>query len=387
MRNVIVLTIAQFLGSFGQLTMVVLAGIIGAELAPDTGMATLPVTFGVLGVAAATIPAALFMQRAGRRAGFIGGCLFAGAGSVLAVWSVTGGSFVGFCLSNFMMGTNLAFIAQYRFAAAESVPAERVSKAIGTVMVGTLAGAVTAPLLAVRARAWLDTEYAGSFLVVAIIYVLGVICLLAYREKFTGPAEEAGPQRPLKLLARQPEFTVAIITAAGAYAVMSMIMTATPLSMHVLDGYSVEATATVIQSHMLAMYLPSLVSGWLVARLGIRRMMAAGLVIEGLCIVFAQSGNGLVHYWGGLVALGLGWNLLFISSTTLLTRTYRPAERFKVQALNEFSMFGVMATASLLAGFLISMVGWQALNRLALLPLAVMAAGLAILVFRRRDLT
>ncbi len=383
MRNVFVLTIAQFLGSFGQVTMVILAGIIGADLAPNASMATLPVTFGVLGIAAATIPAALFMQRVGRRAGFITGCIVAAGGSLLAVQAVTAGNFIFFCTASFLMGTNLALIAQYRFAAAESVATEQVSKAIGILMMGTLAGAVTGPWLAVHARWWLEVEFAGSFMAVAAIYALCIVCLIAYQEQVVDAPADALPQRPMKVLARQPKFIVAIIMAAGAYAVMSMIMTATPLSMHVLDGHSVEATAMVIQGHVLAMYLPSLASAWIIARMGITKMLSAGLIIESLCILFSLSGNEIIHYWGGLVALGLGWNLLFIASTTLLTQTYQPSERFKVQALNEFSMFGIMAIASLLAGWLISLVGWQMLNLLALLPLGIMAGGIALLIARR----
>lgn len=383
MRNVFVLTVAQFLGSFGQITMVILAGIIGADLAPVASMATLPVTFGVLGIAAATIPAALFMQRVGRRAGFILGCIVAAGGSLLAVQAVTVNNFISFCIASFLMGTNLALIAQYRFAAAESVATDQVSKAIGILMMGTLAGAVAGPWLAVHARWWLDTEFAGSFMAVASIYALCIVCLFAYQEQTIDTPADALPQRTLKVLARQPKFIVAIIMAAGAYAVMSMVMTATPLSMHILDGHSVEDTATVIQAHILAMYLPSLASAWIIARMGITKMLSAGILIESLCVIFALSGNGIIHYWGGLVALGLGWNLLFIASTTLLTQTYESSERFKVQAINEFSMFAVMAVASLLAGWLISQVGWQALNILALVPLGIMAGGVAWLIARR----
>jgi MFS family permease len=375
------LGIAQFLGSFGQVTMVVLAGIIGALLAPDARLATLPVTSSVIGVAIATVPAALSMARFGRRRVFMTGAFLAAAGCLVAAAAITGGNFWLYCAANTLIGANLAFTAQFRFAAAESVPATMVSRAVAWIMLGTVAAAAVAPRLVVAVRFLGGVEYVASFLLLAGVYSLSAITLLRLREPTPSGAQDDTPARPLGEIAAQPAFRIAVLAAAVGYGVMALIMTATPLSMHVHEGHSVEATALVIQGHVLAMYLPSLVSGWLVARLGVMRMLAMGALCEAACVVFALSGRDVMHYASAMITLGVGWNLLFVAGTTLLTRSYRPSERFRVQACNEFVMFGVMAAASLLAGVLINTVGWQIMNLLALAPLVLLVS--AALLFSR----
>lgn len=374
MHNLAVLVGAQFFAAWGQVCMVVLAGIVGAELAPRAGLATLPVACAVLGVAAATVPAALAMQCWGRRPVLIGGMLLAGTGSLLAAAAIQVQSFWLFCSATAVIGSNLACTAQYRFAAAESVAPGRVSRAVAWVMLGTVGAAVVAPQLVVAVRHWAGAEYSGSFLLLSLAYAAGSACLLGLRE---APQSADGPReqgRPLLPILRQPAFLIALLAAATGYGVMALLMTATPLSMHVVDGYSVEATALVIQAHVLSMYLPSLVSGWLVARLGAWRMIAAGALLELACTGLAVAGQGLAHYSLALVALGTGWNFLFVAGTTLLTRSYRSEERFRVQAVNEFGIFGITAGASLLAGALIAALGWQGLNRLAAAPLLLLLA-------------
>jgi len=189
----------------------------------------------------------------------------------------------------------------------------------------------------------------------------------------------AGPARPLAEIVRQPSYMIAVLAGIVSYAVMSFIMTATPISMHVHDHHSDTATAWVIQSHLLGMYVPSLFSGVLISRIGVRAGMTAGLVLMIACVAIASAGRDLMHYWWGLVLLGVGWNLLFVSGTALLTTTYQPAERFRAQAVNEFSVFGTQAAASLLAGPAIYLLGWQALNLAALPPMLLL--GLALVVW------
>jgi MFS family permease len=385
MRNVFVLSVAQFFGAFGQVTMVLLAGIIGARLAPDAKLATLPVTCGVIGIAMATLPAALAMQRFGRKRIFVAAQLWAAGGAVLAAYSLTLASFPLYCAASFIIGSQLAFMAQYRFAAAESVEPERVSQVVATVMLGTLGAALIAPWLVIELRGWSGTEYVGSFLALACAYLLGIATLQGYREPLARHDQATGEARPLSRIARQPALTIAVTASAVGYLVMVMIMTATPVSMHVVDRHSVEQTALVIQSHVLSMYLPSLLSGWLIARLGVLRMMTAGVLSGALCVAVAASGHSVTNYWGALVALGLGWNLLYVSGTTLLTRTYRPSERFKVQGLNDLVLFSISAIVSLLAGVLLSAVGWRVLNGIALAPLAIAMMGIGMLFWRRAN--
>ncbi|MGI9329587.1 MAG: MFS transporter [Gammaproteobacteria bacterium] len=379
MHNVIVLGIAQFFAAIGQVTVVALGGLIGAALAPDPRLATLPVSCAVLGVALATLPAALAMPRFGRRRVFICGVLLAAAGAIAAAGAVATSSFVGYCLASMLLGANLAFTAQFRFAAAESVAPEYVSRVIAWVMLGIIAAAIVGPRLVVSVRNWTEVEYLASFLTIALTYGLSALSLLRFKNPVLTPASADGEGRPLRVIAAQPAFLLAVSGAAVGYGIMALIMTATPLSMHVMDGHSVEETTAVIQGHFLAMYAPSLVSGWLVARLGIIRMLALGALLEAACVAFAISGREVMHYAWAMIALGIGWNLMFVASTTLLTRCYRPVERFRVQALNDFCMFGVMATASLLAGVLINSQGWDNMNLLALVPLALIVGAAASL--------
>jgi MFS family permease len=381
MRNVLVLTVAQFFGACGQVLTVLLTGVLGALLAPDRQLATVPLTVATLSIALTTVPMGMLLARYGRRRVFIVAAFLPAAGSLLAAWAITSHDFILFCVAAGIMGTQLAFQAQYRFAAAESVAGHQVPRAVANIMLGTVAATLIAPWLVVGLRNSVGAEYVGSYLVLALLYLLGGAVLLRYQEPVAPVAAAAeAPTRSAGELWRDPQIRLAILCAAAAYGTMSLIMTATPLSMHLNDGHSMEATTFVLQSHSLAMYAPSLVSGLLVQRLGIARLLLAGLVIEATCVLISGLGHSVMHYWAGLVALGLGWNLLFVAATTLLTRSYRPAERYRAQTLNDFVMFGVMGSVSLLAGFLMQAVGWVVLNQLAVIPLAL----LALVLWRRR---
>ena len=380
MRNVAVLSVAQALSAAGMMTMTLLGGILGSELAPSPQLATLPVSLTILGLAVATVPAALIMQRVGRRNAFIASALTASVASLAVAWSIVQHSFPLLCGAAVVLGSNLAFQQQHRFAAAESVPPGRVSTAVAVVMVGTLVAAALGPQLALALKELVPgSEYAGSFVGVAALCLATALVLTRYRP---GPVHEPhdtpGPARPLAEIVRQPAYVVAVLAGIVSYAVMSFIMTATPISMHVHDGHSDAATAWVIQSHLLAMYLPSLGSGVLIARIGVRAGMTAGLALMAGCIAIDSAGRDLMHYWWGLVLLGVGWNLLFVSGTALLTTAYRPAERFRAQAVNEFAVFGTQAAASLMAGPAMHLFGWRALNLAALAPMVLLGLGLSL---------
>jgi MFS family permease len=374
MRTVIVLAVAQAFSAAGMMTMFLLGGILGSELAPAPGLATLPLSLLIVGLALATVPAALAMQRYGRRSAFIGSASLAAIAALAVAWSIVHSSFVLLCAASLMLGVNLAFQQQQRFAAVESVAAERASQAVSTVMVGTLVAAVVGPQLALAFKNLLPRhEYAGSFVVVAALCLAAAIVLTRYQPAPLQASVAGGDSRPLRVIAAQRAYLVAVLASVVAFAVMSFIMTATPISMHVHDRHSDTHTAWVLQSHLLAMYAPSLFSGRLIARIGIRAGMLAGLVLMAACVVVDSAGRALAHYWWGLVLLGAGWNLLFVAGTTLLTMSYRPAERYRAQAANEFSVFGSQALASLLAGPAIHALGWTQLN-LAVVPLVALLA-------------
>jgi MFS family permease len=368
------------LGRAGAPLLVLIGGIIGAELAPSPALATLPIAFGVIGVAAFSIPSALLMQRIGRKRGFILGTLMAAVAWLVAAYAVSIGSFALFCVAIIFSGGNMAFIQQYRFAAAESVEPRYVSRAVSFVLLGGVVAGFLGPEIGARAKDWLGGGlYTGSLVAMAGLYLVVAVLLLLLRDVAPQEDSQTGGERPLRTLVTQPTYIVAVLAGVVSFGVMSFIMTATPISMHVKDGYTLEQTKWVIQSHAIAMFLPALFTGFVVARLGELRVMAVGVMALFACVVLAVIDRSLMHYWGALVLLGLGWNFLFVGATVLLTQSYRPSERFKAQAVNEFSIFSVQAFTSLLAGAVISRASWELLNLLNLPFLVVLFAAIVYL--------
>jgi predicted MFS family arabinose efflux permease len=270
---------------------------------------------------------------------------------------------------------------QYRFAATEYVERGRTSRAIAVVMTGALVAAWLGPELAVRTADLVPAaHYAGSFYAGTGLYLVAALLLARVPESAAAHAADHPPPRPLGEIAAQPAYRVAVLAALASYTVMSFIMTATPISMHVVDHHDEVSTARVIQVHLLGMYLPSLASGWIIAKFGDRPVIVVGTLLMAVCVFIAtQFGHAVVHYGWALGVLGLGWNLLFIAATTMLTRTYHTRERIQAQTLNDFLVFGTQAVASLLAGLAVTTIGWERLN-LATLPLlaAVLVAAAAL---------
>jgi MFS family permease len=360
-----------------------IGGIIGVELAPTPVLATLPVTLMVIGVVIASFPAAFLMRHIGRRRGFMIGSLIAAAGGLLAAFAVTQTHFTLFCLAVLIIGMNGAFIQQYRYAATESVDPQHAGRAVAIVLLGGIAAGFLGPELAKLSKDLLPSgEYTGSFVVQAILSILAIGILSLLRDVVPVQASGASVERPLRKIVRQPLYLVALFSGMVAYGIMSFIMTATPLNMHTLHNFSLDETAWVIQSHVIAMFLPSLITGWLLDRIGLGRMMSLGSILLLATVGIGYYSQELVHYWGALVLLGLGWNLLFIGGTVLLTHTYYPAERFKAQAANDFTIFGVQALASLSAGTVLFASSWQGMMLISL-PL-VLAVLVAVLVMSRR---
>lgn len=368
MRNVITLSIAQAFAASGLTVVVLMGGLVGAEIGPGPAWATAPVSIAIVAVALTTIPASMLMSRIGRRAGFMIGALIGVIGGGVAAFGVVKENFWVFCGGSMLLGATMAFTQQYRFAAAESVAAGQMSRAVSSVLVGSLCAAVIGPRAALAARSAIeDALYAGSYLAVGALYLAAIAVLVFYRGPKPSHASASSAPMPIGQLLQHTQYRTAVFASVVGYAVMSFIMTAAPVSMH-HAAHDIEAVTWVIQSHVLAMFLPSLVSGRIVARFGERRVMLWGAALSGLCAAMSLLGAQVAHYWWSLVLLGVGWNLLFVSGTTLLTRSFPGPERHRAQALNEFTVFGSQACASLLAGFAVQAVGWRALN-LATLPL------------------
>ncbi len=379
MRNLWLLTIAQALGASAMIMMVTFGGIVGTRIAPLPALATLPLALMVVGVALATIPAAMLMRRWGRRPAFVAGAVLCAAASLLAAWAIDQALFAVFCVAAVLIGITQAFVLQYRFAATEYLPPEAAGRAIGMVMLGILAAALLAPEVGDRARLLGDrVEFTGSFVVLAVLCMLGALLLTFLQPAAPARGQNTVQERSLSVIMRQPEFIVAALAAITSFAVMSFIMTATPISMHVHDGFSVAQTRHVITAHLIAMYAPSLISGWLTRALGLKAMMVCGVACMAACVLIAAVvGQQFLHYLSALVLLGFGWNLLFVAGTTLLTRVHTGAERFKVQGVNDFLTFGVQAVVSLLAGTAIQSLGWATMNLLGVPLLLAMLMAVA----------
>ena len=369
-KNVWLLTVAQALILSVNSSVVFIGGLIGKNLAPSPNLSTLPVACIIIGTAAASVPVTMIMKKLGRRTSFIAILSYSIVVALCALYAIELQSFVGFCIAIFFFGVTSACGMQFRFAAMESVSEDLVPRAASNVLLGGIVAAILGPEVALLGKDMLSTEYSGSFLLLAGLFFLCLLVLLPFKNPVVESSTISSGQRTLSEIARQPLFWVAILSATVGYAVMSFIMTATPVSMHVLDGHSLQSTKWVIQSHILAMFVPSLFAAWIISKLGVSRMMIVGLFAYIICIAVAYTSHHLNHYWVSLILLGIGWNFLFIGGTTLLPQTYRPAERFKVQAVNEFIVFGAQAIASLSAGWIIFAIGWESLL-LTTLPIII----------------
>ena len=394
------LILAQALGLSGAPLVVMVGSIIGQELAPRPGFATLPLAMVVLGTALASSPVAIAMRRVGRRIGFAVGGIFAVMAGLTAALAVEVRSFALFSLGTLLLGATLAAVQQYRFAAAELGGADRAGRSVALVLTGGIVAGVLGPEIGKRARDLTSTPWVGSFLVLSMVYVVLVGVLLiglphdgppSRATQGDGTYPRARALRRLRLRrAPHPErgsneapplatFRLLIPVAAGvtAYSVMTLAMTAAPLAMQ-RAGLGVDATALVIQAHVLGMYVPSLVSGILVERLGLGRLMVAGLLTLVGSLLAGTLGTGLGAWVASLILLGLGWNLLFLGGTVGLTTAFPGADRFRAQALNDTLVFGARAIASLGAGVVLATGGWPAIQFVAVAPLMAMGLLLAL---------
>ena len=378
-RNVAILGAAQALAASGGPLVTLAGGIVGQSLAPSPLLATLPISLLVVGLAAGTVPVAMLIQRFGRRAAFVMGTAVSSAGALLAARATDVFSFSMFCAATFVMGAAGACVQQYRFAAAESVDARHTGRAVSMVLVGGIIAGALGPEIGRRGRQWFGTEFSGAFVVVAIVQVAALLLLTGLRLPATATASALHARTPAREYFGRPAFVLAVVGAASASAIMTFLMTATPVSMHVHDALSIDDAAFVIQSHVVAMFAPSLITGWLVDRLGVSRMMTAGTFVIAAALAAGASGHTVTAYWAGLVLLGLGWNLLFIGATVLLSQNLAPEERFRAQGLNDLTVFGSQAVASLAAGAVLYRFGWIAMN-LAAAPVLI---GVLILIAKR----
>ena len=384
-RNVMVLATAQAIaGASAPMNMAVSALAGFSLLGQNKALATVPITGFVLGTACGTVPAALLMRRVGRRAGLITGMLVGAIGGLIGAGAMGIGSFWTLCLATFMMGFATAFVQQFRFAAADTASAAFRPKAISLVLAGGIVAAVLGPQAVIHSRDLIGSvPYAGAYLAASAFMITGALILIALDIPKLPAVQRSEAGRPVWQIARRPRFIIAVTCAISAYALMSLVMTAAPLAM-VGHGHHQDAATLGIQWHVLAMFGPSFFTGALIVRFGAERIIAAGLVLLIGCAAVALSGVSIGHFWLALVLLGVGWNFGFIGGTALVTETYEPVEKERVQALNDFLVFGFVAFASFMSGRLLVSGGWNAVN-LSVLPIAVIClVGLGWLEIRAR---
>lgn len=380
--NVALLAFCQALSMTGLNILVTTSSLVGYSLLEDKAFATLPMTLQVTGTMLSTIPASLLMARIGRRAGFTVGALIGFAGAMLAAVAIFRSSFPLFCCGTALLGSYAGFAIFYRFAAADTASEAFRPKAVSLVMAGGIAAAIFGPEIAKWSRNLFEPVlFAGCYLMIAAL-CLTAVALLQFVRIPRPPRVAFGAGRPLGEIVRRRGFVVAVLCGMIGYGVMNLVMTATPLAM-VGCGLAFEQAAFVIQWHVLGMFALSFFTGSLIGRFGAARVMACGALLLLACVGVNLSGTDAPRFWTGLVLLGLGWNFLFVGASTLLTTVYTPIERAKVQALNDFLVFGMVSGTSFSSGVLLAHSGWTAVN-LAVLPLIGVALVAALAFGSRR---
>lgn len=375
--NIWRLSIAQALAGANAVVVYATGAIVGHMLAPSPMLATLPVSIFVVGMAACILPMGAIAQRHGRRAAFLAGTGAGTLAGLLATLAVVVGGFWLFCLATFFGGSYAAVVLSFRFAAADGVEPGRRARALSLVMAGGVAAGVFGPQLVTWTMdLWPPHLFAATFLVQAAVAVLSALVLLGVRLPMPTAAEIAGGGRPLAEIARQPRFVAAAICGAVSYMLMNFLMTAAPLAMRIC-GHSQASANLGLQWHVIAMYAPSFFTGHLIARFGAGRLATAGLALTGLAAAVGLLGIDVPHFWGALVLLGLGWNFGFLGASALVLECHRPEEKTRVQSLNDFIVFGLMAVGSFSSGGLLSAYGWNTVLWVSFVPLALAAVALA----------
>src|SRR5438309_6094511 len=360
--NVVRLAAAQALTGANSAVIFATGSIVGATLAPDISLATVPLSMYVLGLASGTLPTGAISRAYGRRLGFMIG---AGCGvltGVLAACAILYGSFVLFCCATFLGGLYGAVSQSYRFAAADGASAAYRPKAVSWVMAGGVFAGVLGPqLVQWTMDIWQPYLFAFSFVVQAAVALIAMAVLAGVDAPRPAPSDLHGG-RPLFQIARQPRFIAAALCGVIAYPMMNLVMTSAPLAMK-MCGLSVSDSNFGIQWHIVAMYGPSFFTGSLIARFGAPRIVAFGLTLEAVGAMIGLSGITAPHFWATLMVLGVGWNFGFVGASALVLETHLPQERNKVQAFNDFLVFGMMAVGSFSSGQLLANFAWSAVNR------------------------
>lgn len=374
--NVLRLAIAQALAGANSTVVFATGAVVGNALAPSPVLATLPLSIFVLGMAGCTLPAGVIARRHGRRAAFMAGTGCGVLVGLLSSLAIVTANFWLFCVAMVFGGAYAAVVFSFRFAAADCVPPARRPRALSAVMAGgVFAGVIGPQLVTATMNAWPPYLFAATFLAQAGVAALAALVLSGVRLPAPPPGQAAGG-RPMGVILRQPRFVVAVICGAVSYLLMNFLMTAAPLAMR-LCGHAQEDANLGLQWHVIAMYGPSFFTGRLITRFGAPRVVAAGLALTGLATLIGLAGIDVAHFWLALVVLGAGWNFGFVGASSMVLECHRPEERTRVQSVNDFIVFGLVALGSLSSGGLLTHYGWSTVLWVSFLPLAVAVAALA----------
>ena len=360
--------------------MALASSLIGAQLAPSPSWATAPIALMICGTAIAVVPATQLMRKLGRKIALFWFMSVGVLGCLIAIVALQIASFTLFCLASFILGVLSAALMQGRFAAMESVSEDNHATAASIVMGGGIIAAFIGPELAILGRQMSTVDYQGSFALAIACIGMSALALRLYKPAPQTLVAATQTQTPAMVLLANPTFFLALSSGAIAYVIMSFVMTGTPISMHHFHGHSLLDTKWVIQSHIAAMFLPSFIAPLLFRYIGIRGMMLVGLLCYCTTIAIGFSNTSVTSFWWQLILLGVGWNFLFIGGTTLLPSTHPEQDRFKAQAINDFTVFSFQATAALSAGWALNLLSWQQILIGCLFPVTIM---LGLLLWER----
>jgi MFS family permease len=377
-RNALVLATGQALAGANNTVIVTTGSIVGAMFAPDRSLATLPISFMVCGMWAGTLPMGYLAKRFGRRVAYASATISGTLAGLIGYTAMLQASFWLYLVSAFFGGLYASSHMSYRFGAADTASPEFKPKAIAWVMAGGLVAAILGPQLVIYTKDLTPPYmFAASYLGQAAFAALaGIIILSFFRSPGSAHFANTKAGRPMSEIARQPKFIVAVVCGVASYALMNLMMTSAPLAMFDC-GHTVGDAALGIQWHVLAMYGPSFFTGSLILRFGVARIAGVGLAMLALSAVTGLSGTTVAHFWTALILLGVGWNFAFVGATTLVTECHRPEERNKVQAFNDFLIFGSMAIGSFASGSMLAHFGWYLVN-VVMFPVVAVAAGMLI---------
>lgn len=386
-RNVAILVISQIMFMVAAITVMTLSGVVGQQLSPDPSLATMPIAVMMLGTVISTLPASLFMKNVGRRRGFIVGAALGGVGGgLLSFAGIATQSFAVFCFGSLLLGLYQGFAMYYRFAALDVASPSFRSRAISFVLAGGVAAAFLGPWNANAMGELVSAVPSGGpYLIIAALALIAIALLSQLRVPYVGEPHEGESTRPMGIIVRNPAFVVALATGSIGYAIMILVMTATPLAMRAND-FEMSQVAFIMQWHVLGMYAPSFFTGSLIARFGLVRILMVGcLMLVGTALT-TLMGSTLTYFWVALVLLGIGWNFLFIGGSTLLATLHTEAERGKVQGINDLVIFAMVTMASLMSGTLLHYLGWEKMNLLMLAPIGVVALSIIWMRLSRSSL-